>query len=188
MFSTDPAVLDALREKGCLLPDESVNRDAVVALVAAELEAGHIVAAADDIAALAATPGTLAADIFGVHSPDLAKLVGTLTSPTDKGKVQRALSDGYYLCGGRVKVTVEVAPGEYRTVSVAVRFLSADGEMIRHYALDRVAKRALSAARAAAATGALVKQRQPTMAADVDAWYNQLHLTFQAELMPGTAE
>jgi len=185
---TDPATLDALRDKACLFPDNTVNRDAVIALIADELEAHHVVAGLDDVATMAVTPGTLAADIFGVSSPELTKLVSSLTSPTDKGKVQTFLSDGYYLCGGSIKLTVEIAPGQFRTFAAAARFLSADADVIDQYVLDRSAKRAVSAARSAAAVGALVKRRQPDMAAQVDAWGEQLHIRFQAELTTGGTE
>ena len=177
----DPEVLDALRDKGCLLPGDLVNRDAVTKLLAAQLETNHIGADA------AVAPGQLMADIFGVTSPELAKLGATLTSPAPNGSVQTELADGYMLCGARSKVEIEVM-GITKSFSIATRFLSDDPDEIQQHQLDVRTKRAAAAAKADARLGDLVKSRRPEMGERVDAWQQQLTLTFRTALTAGSGE
>jgi hypothetical protein len=183
---TDPAAFDALQAKGCLLPDSTVDRDTVAALVAAEMEANHVAHSEADIGAAAVAPAVLASTIFAVDSVELAKLVGGLLGLSEKGKVHVSLSDGLAVCGIRTKMSVEVVPGQWRSFSLATRFLSADGDIIEKHRLEGFAKRARSAARTAHRVAADVTTRQPEMADRINEWTAQVQLSFQRELTGGS--
>ena len=182
---TDPAALEALQSKDCLLPDNTVNRNAVTTLVVAEMEANHVAHSEADIDNAAVAPETLAATIFDVSSPELSKLVAGLLGLGEKSKVHVSLSDGLYVCGRASKVQLEVLPGKFRSFSIATRFLSGDGTLVRKYRIAGFQKRGNSAARAQFRVLADVKTRSPELADQVDQWIEELQLSFQLALTTG---
>jgi hypothetical protein len=186
MTIQDPTILDALRAKGCLASDGTVDRGAVVNLLATELEANHVAHTIDDVADVAVTPGALAVGIFGVSDPELSKYVASLLSPGLAGKVQTALADSTVLCATRSKVAVELPGGDQKWVTVATRFLTDDPDTIAEYLLDPVARRTVGTAKRAARLGEVVKDRQPEMAVRVDEWTGQLQIIFQTALTAGS--
>jgi len=182
----DPATLDALREKGCLGADNTVDRDALAAVLAVELEANHVAHSLDEVYTATVAPGQLTVDIFGVTDPGLSKVVSGLLSPSLAGKVQTALANGYVLCATRSKVVVELVGGEQKTVTVSTRFLTDDHDMIDEYFLNPASRRAEGTVKRTVKLGAMVKARQPEMAARVDEWAGQLQITFQTALTAGS--
>jgi hypothetical protein len=184
----DPATLNALRDKSCLLAGDVIDRGAIIQLVVDELEANHVAHSLDEVTDVAVTAGQLAENIFGVDDLGLTKLIGGLLSTGVAGKVQAALADGSALCATRGKITVELPGGEQRAFSVAGRFVSDDPDTLAAYLLGPVAKRASAVASRASDLGEMVKERRPEMAERVDAWSADLELTFRGALSAGSIQ
>jgi hypothetical protein len=182
---SNPRTLAALRELGCL-DDEKVSTKALAALLAQRLESGHIAASLDDIAAVETTIGQLATGLVGEEDPEFVEVIRPLLSPQATGRVQRALSNGYMLCGGRVQIDISIE-GETKRTSVGTRFLSADHAVIEQYVLAPRLKRVERLAESSVALRELVGSRQPSMAEQLGAFTERLNVTWQRALNPGSS-
>ena len=149
MNITNARTLDALRDLGCIA-DEKVDMKALAKVLAHELEESHIAGSLDDVATVQATVGQLAGTLVGHEDPEFIEMLRPLLSSGHNGKVQQALSNGYMLCAGRVKIDINIE-GEVKHASVTTRFLSADHEVLEHFVLEPRINRAENLAKSAIA-------------------------------------
>jgi len=181
----DPTTRSALREIGCLVED-GLDRAAFAKLLAERLEAGHIAQSLGDVASVETTIGQLVTAIVGRGDEQLIELVKPLLGTGADGRVQKALTNGYLLCGSRARIEVDIE-GERKTMPIATRFLSADHDVLERYVLEPRQRRAESFLTNTLELTALVEERQPEMAPKVGTFIEKLNITWQKAISPGTA-
>ena len=182
---TNTQTLDALRNLGCLA-DDTIDAPRIAKLLAERLEHDHIAGSLDDVATVQATVGQLASDLIGHDDPDFIEMLRPLLSAGYNGKVQKALSNGYMLCAGRVKIDININ-GELKHASMTTRFLSADPDVLQLYVLEPRIKRAENLAESSIALRDLVATRQPGMAEQLGTFTERLTITWQRALGTGEA-
>jgi hypothetical protein len=187
MNITNAQTLNALRDLGCVDDDAKVDTAALAKVLAHELEESHIAGSLDDVAAVETTVGQLAGRLIGHDDPDFIEMMRPLLSSGPAGKVQRALSNGYMLCAGRVKLDINI-DGEIKHTSVTTRFLSADHDVLEHYVLEPRIQRATNLANSSIALRELVAERQPGMAERLGTFTERLTITWQRALGSGGPE
>jgi hypothetical protein len=181
----DPDTRSALREIGCLVED-TLDTAAFAKLLAQRLEADHIAGGLDDVPAVEVAIGQLVTAITGRSDEQLVELVKPLLGTGADSRVQKALTNGYLLCGKRAKIEVDIE-GDRKFVSVATRFLSADHDVLQRYVLQPRQDRANSFVKSTLELTALVEERQPEMAPRVGTFIEQLNITWQKALTPPSA-
>ena len=177
---TNPETRRQLQQIGCLL-DNRVDGTALAKLLAQRLEADHIAASAADIDKVERTIGQLVTDLIGDPDEEVIEVAKALLSTNANGRVQKALSNGYLLCGRRMKLHVTIK-GESRIVNVATRFLTAEPDLLKQYVFDARLVRVESYARSMKELSEVVEHRQPGMSTDVGDFLRQLNATWQKEL------
>jgi hypothetical protein len=178
----DPETRVVLRDLGCLTQDE-LNTGAFADLLAERLESDHIAASLADVGAVEATVGQLVQALTGREDEQLIELVKPLLASTAEGRVQKALSDGYVLCAGRVTIEINVN-GERVRRPIGTRFLSADHEVIDRYVLQARKKRADTFVENTLALTDLVERRQPGMTQRVGSFREQLTISWNRLMSP----
>jgi hypothetical protein len=157
---TNPQTLTALRELGCLVENDRVNLKALADQLAEMLHGDHIAASLDTVESVQVTVGQLATALVGDEDPELVEVIRPLLSGGPTGKVQQALTNGYMLCTGRVRIEVSIE-GEVTHKSIGTRFLSAEHDVIEQYVLGPRERRVESLANSTEALQLLVAERQP---------------------------
>jgi hypothetical protein len=181
----DPAIRDALRSLGCLTEDR-LDSSAFAKLLAERLEAHHVAGTLADVPTVETTIGQLVADVVGTTDDQLIDLARPLLGTGAKSPVQRALTNGYMLCGGRARINLDIA-GEHKSTSIATRFLSGDENVIVRHVLEPRQRRASSFVKGTLELTDTIEQRQPTMTARLGTFIEQLTITWEKELGPGEA-
>jgi hypothetical protein len=180
---SDPETRSALREIGCLVED-GLDTTAFAKLLAERLERDHIAHSRDEVSRVETTVGQLISAVAGRSDEQLVELVKPLLAAGAKGRVQLALSNGYMLCAGRVRVEVDIE-GDRKTMNVATRFLSADHDVLERYVLEPRQRRGESFVNNTRELTALIEERQPDMAPQIATFMERLNVTWK--LMSGSA-
>lgn len=186
MNITNAQTMRALRDLGCVDDDAKVDTMALAKVLAHQLEESHIAQSLDDVARVETTVGQIAGTLVGHDDPDLIDMLRPMLSAGPAGKVQRALTNGYLLCAGRVRLDVNIA-GELKHTSVTTRFLSADHDVLQQYVLEPRIQRATNLAASSIALRELVATRQPDMAERLGAFTERLTISWQRALSTGEA-
>src|SRR5262245_33811216 len=95
----DADTCSALREIGCLQSEDELDSTAFVRLLAQRLEADHIAGDEANVGMVEATVGQLVTAVVGRSDEQLVELAKPWLSTGADGRVQKALSNGYMLCG-----------------------------------------------------------------------------------------
>jgi hypothetical protein len=177
----DADTRSALREIGCLRKEGELDGPAFVRLLAERLEADHIAGTEADVAMVETTVGQLVTAVVGRSDEQLVELAKPWLGTGADGRVQKALSDGYMLCGNRAPFTFDVE-GEQITKKLTTRFLSADLDVIEKYSYAPRQQRMESFAKGVVALTELVEARQPDMADRNQAFLERLTVTWHKAL------
>jgi hypothetical protein len=132
------------------------------------------------------TIGQLVTTLVGRGDDQVLEMVKPLLATGASGPVQRALTNGYLLCSRRTPIVVTIE-GEHKTTSIGTRFLSSDPEILDRYILEPRQRRAESFVKNTKELTALVEQRQPDMAPRIGSFMEQLSITWEKALTPGSA-
>jgi hypothetical protein len=177
---TDPQTRAALAEIGCLSEDK-LDTTAMARLLAERLEADHIAVDLDAVPTVETTAGQLVTALVGVDDEEVVEAAKQLLQTGANGRVQKALTNGYVMCGRRARIDVNIA-GEHQTLNVTTRFLSGDKDVIQRYVLDPRQKTVESFLRSTKELTALIEVRQPDMGARIGGFLERLNVTWQKEL------
>jgi hypothetical protein len=178
----DADTRSALREIGCLHEDEGeLDSTAFIGLLAERLEAEHIAGTEADVAMVETTVGQLVTAVVGRSDEQLVELAKPWLGTGADGRVQKALSNGYVLCGNRAPFVFDIE-GEQVSKKIPTRFLSGDPDVIEKYSYGPRQKRMESFAKGVIALTELVEARQPDMAVRNASFLERLTVTWHKAL------